>query len=81
MIPIKHTKLLQARNLTGLAELCKEAGAIASTVIYSSEKLVVFYKDPQTIGIRDNDSFDELHIRHQKNACILIAVFLENNFK
>jgi len=79
MIPIHHTNLLQARNLTGLAELCKEAGAIASTVIYSSHKLVVFYKDPQTIGIREYDSFDELHIRHQKNACILIAVFTEDN--
>ena len=63
----------------GLAELCKEAGAIASTVIYSSDKLVVFYKDPQTIDIRECDSFDELHIRHQKNACVLIAVFTEDN--
>ncbi len=70
MIPINHANLLQARNLTGLAELCKEAGAIASTIIYSSDKLVVFYKDPQTIGIRLYNSYDELRIRHQKNACI-----------
>jgi len=79
MIPINHTNILRAQNLTDLAELCKEAGAIASTVIYSSDKLVVFYKDPQTIDIREYDAFDELHIRHQKNACILIAVFTEDN--
>jgi hypothetical protein len=79
MIPINHINHLRFQNLTGLAELCKEAGAIASTVIYSSDKLVVFYKDPHTIGIREYDSFDELHIRHQKNACILIAVFTEDH--
>jgi hypothetical protein len=79
MIPINHPNHLQARNLTRLAELCKEAGAIASTVIYSNDKLVVFYKNPQTISIREDDCFDELHIRHQKKACILIAVFTEDN--
>jgi hypothetical protein len=81
MIPINHTNPLQARKITGLAELCKEAGATTSTVIYSSDKLVVFYKDPQTIGIQEYDSFDELHIRHQNNASILIAVFLEEGFE
>lgn len=78
MIAIKHSNFLQTQNLTELAELCKEAGATASTVIYNSDKLVVFYKDPQTIGILRDDAFDELYIRHQKNACILIVVFTEN---
>jgi len=59
--------------------MCKEAGAAASTVIYSSEKVVVFYKDPQVIGVREYDAFDELHIQHQKHACILIAIFPEDN--
>jgi hypothetical protein len=80
MIPIKLPHSNLARNLTGLAELCKEAGASASTVIYSGDKVVIFYKDPQTIDIRPHDSFDELHINHQKNACVLIAVFPEDSF-
>ena len=79
MITINHPDPILARNLTGLAEMCKEAGATASTVIYSSDKVVVFYKDPQIIGAQQYDSFDELHIQHQKKACILIAVFPEEN--
>jgi len=80
MIPIKLPHSNLAQNLTGLAELCKEAGASASTVIYSGDKVVIFYKDPQTIDIRQHDSFDELHINHQKDACILIAIFPEDSF-
>ena len=80
MLILKHLHNRLAQNLTGLAELCKEAGASASTVIYSGDKVVIFYKDPQTIDIREHDSFDKLHINHQKNACVLIAVFPEGNF-
>jgi hypothetical protein len=80
MMILKHPRNNLAQNLTGLAELCKEAGATASTVIYSGDKVVIFYKDPQTIDIRQHDSFDELHISHQKNACVLIAVFPEDHF-
>jgi hypothetical protein len=65
-------------NLTSLAEMCAQSGATASTVIYSSEQVVIFYKDPQTIEFREKDTFDELHIGLQQNACILIAVFPEN---
>ena len=80
MMILKHPHYNLAQNLTGLAELCKEAGATASTVIYSGDNVVIFYKDPQTIDIRQHDSFDELHINHQKNACVLIAVFPEDHF-
>ncbi len=54
-----------------LLKLCAEAGAVASTTIASTDEVVVFYKD----GTGQVDSFDELHIRPQKDACILIAVF------
>jgi hypothetical protein len=75
MIPIRHADPVLVENLTQLAEMCRDVGATASTVIYSQEKVVVFYKDPQTVGFMQYDSFDELHIQHEKNACILIAVF------
>jgi hypothetical protein len=64
-------------DLSNLAELCKEAGAVASTVIFCSDRTVIFYKNPHAVGYQEYDSFDELHIQHQKNACILIAVFPE----
>jgi len=46
-----------------------------STVIFSSEKVVAFYKDPLTNGVLDADFMDELHIRHLNNARLLVAVF------
>jgi hypothetical protein len=60
--------------LSGLRILCRKAGANASTVIYSQEKVVVYYKDPRRLGACE-DGFDELHIRPEKKACIFIAVF------
>ena len=63
------------QNLDELTEICKAAGAASSTVICSTDKVVVFYRDPQTNGIPDADFVDELHIRHGKNARLLIAVF------
>ena len=78
-IMLKSPGSIQVQNLADLAEVCKAAGAIASAVIYSSNKVVVFYNDPQSDGIREGDFVDQLHIRHQKNARILIAVFLENS--
>ena len=80
MIPIQPHSPALIQHLTGLAEMCKRAGASAATVIYSHEKVVVFYKDPQVVEFRQNEIFDELHIQHEKNACILIAVFPEGNF-
>jgi hypothetical protein len=64
--------------LTELAELCKNAGAMSASVFYSKDKFVVFYNDPHSIGFEQCDGFDELHIQHQKDACILIAVFVED---
>jgi hypothetical protein len=49
-------------NLEELTEICKAAGAAASMVICSTDKVVVFYRDPQTNGIKDTDFVDELHI-------------------
>lgn len=60
--------------LSGLKILCRKAGANASTVIYTQEKVVVYYKDPRRPGASE-DGFDELHIRPEKRACIFIAVF------
>lgn len=60
--------------LSGLKILCRKAGANASTVIYSQEKVVVYYKDPRRLGVSE-DGFDELHIRPEKKAYIFIAVF------
>jgi hypothetical protein len=55
-----------------LLQICAAAGAVVSTTIASDGEVVVFYKD----GDGQGDSYDELHIRSQKNACILIAVFV-----
>lgn len=74
MMPV-DTRL--AANLTRLADRCAMEGAIASTIIYSKEKVVVFYKDPQNIHLRASDAFDEFHVELQKNAWFLIAVFPE----
>ena len=62
-------------SVTDLAEACKRVGAAMSTVICSSEKVVIYYKDPLTNGVQDVDFVDELHIQHPKNARLLIAVF------
>ncbi len=74
----KPANPILAQNLTHLAELCSTAGATASTVIYSNDHLVFFYKDPQTVHLRAKDTYDELHIDLKKNSCILIAVFPES---
>lgn len=77
----QHTIIPQQRNLllvkgiTDLEEVCKRAGAAMSTVICSSDKVVVFYKDPRTNGVLEADFVDELHVRHHNNARLLIAVF------
>ena len=63
------------RSMNRFAEMCRVAGAAASTMILSSHQVVIFYKDPQSIPGGQGETFDELHINHQQNACILIAVF------
>ena len=75
MKTIEHQSPVVVHNLEELAEICKAAGAAASTVICSTDKVVVYYRDPQTSEIQDADFVDELHIRHRKNARLLIAVF------
>ena len=75
MKTIEHQSPVLVHNLEELTEICKAAGAVASTVICSTDKVVVYYRDPQTNGIQDADFVDELHIRHRKNARLLIAVF------
>jgi hypothetical protein len=75
----EYHRLILVHNLEELAEICKAAGAAISTIIYSTDKVVMFYRGPQTDGIRDTNSVDELHIRHPKNARILIAVFPVEN--
>ena len=72
--------LLLVENVSSLAELCQRAGAATSTVIYSSDRVVVYYKDPQTSSIQDGDFVDELHIHHHDNAWLLIAVFPVDNY-
>ena len=72
-IEVQNSVMIQ--DLEGLTEFCKAAGASASTVICSTDKVVVYYRDPQTKGIQDTDFVDELHIRHRQNARLLIAVF------
>lgn len=62
-------------DLEGLAELCRAGGAVVSTVINSTGKVVLFYRDPRTKEAHQADFVDELHIRHAKNARLLIAVF------
>jgi hypothetical protein len=85
MIPVKNHEPVLVQDLDdppGLAELremCKAAGAAVSTVINSTGKVVVFYKDPHTTGIPDADFVDELHIQHRKNARLLIVVFPMDN--
>ena len=61
-----------------LPSCARKAGAVASTVIFCNDRTVIFYKNPHAVGYQEYDPFDELHIQHQKNACILIAVFPEN---
>lgn len=75
MKTIEHPILIFSHNLEELAEICKAAGAALSTVISSTDKVVVFYRDPHTKGVQDADFIDELHIQHRKNARLLIAIF------
>lgn len=75
MLTLNQSQLTPFQDLVGLAEICKQAGAAAATVICSQEKVVVFYRDAPVIGVRHPDFFDELHIDPAGNACILIAVF------
>lgn len=72
---LQPSNLILVDSVMDLAEVCKRAGAATSTIICSCEKVVVFYKDPQTNGVLDADFVDELHIQHPKNARLLIAVF------
>ena len=72
---IECQSLFVVHNLEELTEICKAAGATTSTVICSTGKVVVYYRDPQTSSIQDADFVDELHIRHRKNARLLIVVF------
>jgi hypothetical protein len=75
MKTVEHQSPVVDHNLEELIEICKAAGATASTIICSTGKVVVYYRDPQTSGIQDADFVDELHIRHRKNARLLIVVF------
>jgi hypothetical protein len=75
----RQLDLLLVDSISDLADVCKRAGAATSTVICSSEKVVIYYKDPLTNGVIDSDFVDELHIRHRKRARILIAVFPEDD--
>ncbi len=75
MITVRNHEPVLAQDLDALREMCRAAGAAVSTVINSTGKVVVFYRDPHTTGIPDADFVDELHIQHRKNARLLIAVF------
>lgn len=79
MIQIEPQAPVLAQDLNTLAELCKAAGAAISTVIDSTDKVVVYYRDPHTTGIPDTDFVDELHIQHRRKARLLIAVFPAEN--
>jgi len=72
---LQPSNLLLVDSISDLAEVCRRAGAATSTVICSSERVVIYYKDPMTNGVLDADFVDELHIQHPKNARLLIAVF------
>lgn len=72
---IQQHDLLVVDGITELAEMCRRAGAVTSTVICSSERVVVFYKDPLTNGVQAADFVDELHIQHPQSARLLIVVF------
>lgn len=75
MIKTDRQASVLAQDLEKLAELCRTAGAAVSTIIDSTDKVVVFYRDPHTTGIPDTDFVDELHIQHRRTARLLIAVF------
>lgn len=77
MLATSQSNQVFSPDLSNLAELCKEAGAVASTVIICHDRTVIFYKNPHAVAYQEFDSFDELHIQHQKKARILIAVFPE----
>jgi len=75
MMNTRQHNLLLVDNISDLAEICEQAGAVTSTVIYSSDRVVIFYKDPFTNDIQEANFVDELHIRHPKNSRLFIAVF------
>ena len=75
MIIPQQRNLLLPNGISDLEEICKRAGAATATVICSSDRVVVFYKDPRTSGLYEADFVDELHIQHYGNARLLIAVF------
>jgi len=72
--PQQHYLLLDD-SIADLAEMCERAGAATSTVICSSDRVVIFYKDPLTNSVQEADFVDELHIQHPKNARLLIVVY------
>ena len=72
---IEYQSPVMGHNLEERTEMCMAAEAAASTVICSTGKVVVFYRDPLTKGVQDADFVDELHIRHRENARLLIVVF------
>jgi hypothetical protein len=75
MNPVRVNDSIVIQDLADLAELCRVAGAADSTIISSCDKVIVYYRDPQTNGVHDEDFVDELHIEHQKKARVLIVVF------
>ena len=75
MNPVRVNESIVIQDLADLTELCRIAGAAGSTVISSCDKVVVYYKDPQTKGAYEADFMDELHIQYRKNALVLIVVF------
>lgn len=79
MMTLQPSNLLLVDTISDLEEVCKRAGASMSTVICSSEKVVVYYKDPLTNGVHEADFVDELHIQHPGNVRLLIAVFPVND--
>jgi len=66
MKTIEYPSPILFYNLEELAEICKITRAAVSTVICSTDKVVVFYRNLQTKGVQDADFVDELHIRHKK---------------
>ena len=75
MNPVRVNDSTDVQTLDELTELCRAAGATGLTIISSCDKVIVYYKDPQTNGVNEADFVDELHIRHKQNARVLIAVF------
>lgn len=79
MMTLQPSNLLLVDNISDLIEVCRRAGAVMSTVICSSEKVVIYYKDPRTCEAHEADFVDELHIQHPGNSRLLFAVFPVND--